>query len=93
MAREAQFVSGQPARGWGRVAKSLPAEAGPGGRGARAPNSPEELILVLVFKRHVILWGLPRVNFGHVGIRRIFHSADHIGLKGLPFFKKFFNAL
>jgi hypothetical protein len=33
------------------------------------------------------------VNFRNVGVRCVFHAADHLGLEGLPFLDQFKDAL
>ncbi len=46
-----------------------------------------------VFGRNIVLRNFLARNFGHVGIRRIFHAANHLGLEGLALFSQLFNAL
>ena len=51
------------------------------------------LILIEVFGRHIVLFNLFGVNFRHVCVRRILHTADRFGLEGLALFDKLFDAL
>ena len=51
------------------------------------------LISPEVFPGHIVLRDLPRVNFRHVCVRRIFHTAQCVGLEGLPLFQKLYDAL
>ena len=59
----------------------------------RCDEAVRRLIPPQVFGRHIVLGDLLGVNFSHVWVRRIFHSANGFGLKGLPLLEQFFDAL
>ena len=50
------------------------------------------LISLQIFSRHVVLADLFRVNFRHVGIGSIFHTANRFGLEILTLFEQFDDA-
>jgi hypothetical protein len=51
------------------------------------------LIPLQVFRRHIVLTDLLGVNFRYVRVGRIFHSLKRVGLKELPLFDQFCDAL
>ena len=59
---------------------------------AKWPDGEGGLICPQVFGRHIILRDLSGVNFSHVRVGCVFHTADRFGLKELPFLDQFFDA-
>jgi hypothetical protein len=51
------------------------------------------LVGLKVFRRHIVFRDLPGVYFRDVCVGCIFHPADRIGLKELPFLGQFCDAL
>ena len=51
------------------------------------------LVYAQVFRRHIVLGDLFRVNFGNVRVGCIFYTSDCFGLEGLPLLEEFCNAL
>ena len=60
---------------------------------SRGQSGKLNLIFLQIFRRHIVLRDLFRVNFSHVRIGCVFHAGDHFGLERLPLFDQFLDAL
>jgi hypothetical protein len=48
-------------------------------------------ILVEVLFGNIVLWNLPGMHFGFIGIGGVLHAADRCGFASLTFFYEFFH--